>query len=249
MDRLSSCYFCGGALDASLSEYPVVPKQLQPDEELQRSVVLCSTCQHKLADIVESVVTAAEADGEGALPSADRAGRDNSDDSARLLDGSASETQSDSPDGDADPESEGVALLDDESDVPEDGLLGAAETDATPSSTDSAATATQAPSDAATERSESVDTGQPAESVGTDQRDDPDAGSGGTADGPTLTKLEYSKVMRLLQNRDLPVDRAEIRDVAVNAYDIDPAQFDAIIDAAVRRDLIGQENGRLVSTE
>jgi len=73
--------------------------------------------------------------------------------------------------------------------------------------------------------------------------------SDGSAGGPSLTKLEYNKVMRLLQNRKMPVDRAEIREVAVNAYDIDGEQFDAIIDAAVDRDLIGQANGQLVESD
>ncbi|MFC7028724.1 hypothetical protein ACFQH8_17490 [Halomicroarcula sp. GCM10025710] len=45
MDRLSSCYFCGVAHDESLSEYPVVPKQLHPSEDTQRTAVLCSTCR------------------------------------------------------------------------------------------------------------------------------------------------------------------------------------------------------------
>jgi NAD(P)-dependent dehydrogenase (short-subunit alcohol dehydrogenase family) len=59
MDQLSSCYFCGGALDVSLSEYPIIPKSLDPEAQKQGTVVLCSTCREKLATIIEPAVEAA----------------------------------------------------------------------------------------------------------------------------------------------------------------------------------------------
>ena len=65
MDRLSSCYFCGGALDASLSEHPVVPPELRSADDEGSTVVLCSTCRRKLGAVVEEVVTAAR-DGSAA---------------------------------------------------------------------------------------------------------------------------------------------------------------------------------------
>ena len=59
MDRFASCYFCGEAFDASLSEYPVVPEALQsPDEG--PTVVLCRTCRRKLGAVVEEVVDAGQ---------------------------------------------------------------------------------------------------------------------------------------------------------------------------------------------
>ncbi|MFB6087398.1 MAG: hypothetical protein ABEJ85_02660, partial [Haloarculaceae archaeon] len=67
MDRLSSCYFCGDALDAALDEYPVVPPMLDPDDGSQQTIVLCSDCRRKLEAVLESVVDAvdepAEPDG------------------------------------------------------------------------------------------------------------------------------------------------------------------------------------------
>jgi len=170
MDRLSSCYFCGAALDAQLSEYPVVPKHLQSRTTDSQTVVLCAGCRRKLGGIVESVVDATESSGRS-----DEGG----------YEGTGFEPIADSGGDDGD----GTLLADD------------------------------------------------AESTQTD------------GDGPTLTKLEYNKVMRLLKNREFPVDRSEIREVATSAYQIDPAEFDAVIDAAIERDLLAVENGQFVDPE
>jgi len=64
-----------------------------------------------------------------------------------------------------------------------------------------------------------------------------------------MTKLEYNKVMRLLKNRPFPVDKAEIREVATSAYDIDQSEFETVIDAAVSRGLIAERNGQFVEAE
>ncbi|MDS0297182.1 hypothetical protein NDI76_00310 [Halogeometricum sp. S1BR25-6] len=56
---------------------------------------------------------------------------------------------------------------------------------------------------------------------------------------------KFRRVMRLLNNRDLPVDRDEFADVAAGAYELDRSEVDAIIDYAVRRDVLEEEDGRL----
>lgn len=45
----------------------------------------------------------------------------------------------------------------------------------------------------------------------------------------------YGKVMRLLRNREFPVDRDDVEVVAMNAYDMRAAEVDAVIEAAVDR--------------
>ncbi|MBV0901388.1 hypothetical protein [Haloarcula salina] len=241
MEQLSSCYFCGGALDASLAEYPIVPKSLRPDAETQGTVVLCSTCRQKLAAIVEPVVEAAKAsDGERESAALD--------DSERGL---ADEPESESPpdDGIVDPASDGTLLGGANGGSPgTDADATAADPDAgTGTATDATASdAAENDTESTAETATESETGDATVSGETDA----DSEAQSTADRePSLTKLEYNKVMRLLQNRELPVDRAEIREVAVNAYDIEPEQFDAVIDAAVERDLLGQSNGRLVEAE
>jgi hypothetical protein len=82
---------------------------------------------------------------------------------------------------------------------------------------------------------------------GHDTASDDTGGDGSDADDrPSMSALENTKVMRLLQNREFPVDREEIRAVATNAYDLEESQFDAVVDAAVDRGLIGEEDGQFV---
>ena len=249
MDQLSSCYFCGGALDASLSEYPIIPKSLGPEAEKQGTVVLCSTCREKLANIVEPAVKAAKAD---ARDTAERAVDTGTTEPPSLLDDS--ETPADgaqaTTDSVVEPADDGSLLGDDggstDGQPKPERSAATAESDAP--ATPEAETATDPLDERAAEPTEGSDTG----AAGAETRDDDSEqsdDSDDSADGPSLTKLEYNKVMRLLQNREMPVDRAEIREVAVNAYDIDGEQFDAIIDAAADRDLIGQESGQLVESD
>ena len=239
MDRLSSCYFCGVAHDESLSEYPVVPKQLHPSEDTQRTAVLCSTCRRKLATVVETVVAAAEApeaDGEGTETDAE-AVTETADDQSDVVDESGLDAGPDPMDiSDA---NETVAEDYPEMDLPgeeaaaDEPAESAAEERSSPESPTEAAAADAGEDD--------VDASEPDDATGEGADESDEQGA--------LTRLEYSKVMRLLQNRPFPVDRGEIRDVAVNAYDIDPEQFDAITDLAVERDLIGEEDGQFVSPE
>ncbi|MFC7019560.1 MULTISPECIES: hypothetical protein [Haloarcula] len=240
MDRLSSCYFCGVAHDVSLSEYPVVPKQLHPSEQTQQTVVLCSTCRRKLATVVETVVTAARED-QGPRETAATGDAETADgDVSGLVDESGLDPQ---------PES---TVVHDANETPVE--------ESPESDTDAVAPAEDPPTASAAESGDGAgadERGSGADVAGATPADreadadepDPPASSDEDDGQPALTRLEYSKVMRLLQNRPFPVDRAEIREVAVNAYDIDPEQFDAITEAAIERGLIGEEDGQFVSTE
>ncbi|WP_324663819.1 hypothetical protein [Haloarcula sediminis] len=221
MDRLASCYFCGDAFDASLSEYPVVPKGLQPPED-GPTVVLCGDCRRKLGAVVEEVV-AATGDGSPA------------DDATA---GGLSETETTGT-----PATNGAEPADSSRDpLRDDGTDDEPTTEAdewespTRDTADEAASTAPAHDDA------------PANSTSDGATDDDEADATDQTE-PTLTKLEYNKVMRLLKNRPFPVDKAEIREVATSAYDIDPAEFDAVIEAAVSRDLIAVEDGQFVDPE
>ena len=212
MDRLSSCYFCGGALDASLSEYPVVPKELQPADGDSPTVVLCSTCRRKLGAVIEEVVAATE-DGAPATGEAATGGLEPDEALARS--------------------------------TADDGVSAIATADSGAPATDDSATPESA---SATDDSgvSATDDSAASSSTGTESTAGRDE-SGGS--GPSMTKLEYNKVMRLLKNRPFPVDKAEIREVATSAYDIDQSEFEAVIDAAVSRGLIAERNGQFVEAE
>jgi len=58
----------------------------------------------------------------------------------------------------------------------------------------------------------------------------------------------YKRVIRLLRNRELPIDRAEFESLAASAYDIDQAECAAALDAAVERDLLVESDGRIDRT-
>lgn len=64
-----------------------------------------------------------------------------------------------------------------------------------------------------------------------------------------VSALEHNKVVRLLENREFPVDRDEFVAVAANAYQVDHADCDRVIDAAIEEGLIAEEDGRLVRPE
>ncbi len=65
----------------------------------------------------------------------------------------------------------------------------------------------------------------------------------------TVSALEYNKVMRLLQNREFPVDRAEIEAVAASAYELSESECAAVIDMAVDRGLVVERDEQLVQPD
>ena len=64
----------------------------------------------------------------------------------------------------------------------------------------------------------------------------------------TLSPFQYNKVMRLLENRDFPVEIAEFEAIATNAYQLEPGDVEAVIEAAIDRGLIerGEDGETLV---
>jgi len=291
MPDLSACYFCGTALDEPLSEYPVVPKTLQPTADQQRTVVLCDGCRRKLGRVLDTVLEAVEdrpvdaavqedlggehdavvdeaadllegesaaaSDSGGSQTKPDAAeGEDGSDDSKSDVSAAASATsgwstvnvkhsnarrRSSADDGgDADGES---GEADEETGDADDGSGDADEDASEASGSDEAPAEDGGGSEGAT--TPASDGGE----EGTSTDDAAESARTGATEGQTLSRLEYSKVMRLLENREFPVDREEIRVVATNAYEIRPEEYDAIVEAAEERGLLVEENGKFVEME
>ena len=232
MDQLSSCYFCGGALDVSLSEYPVVPTELRAKGVDSKTVVLCTTCRQKLANVVEEVVGATEADA-GDTGDFEPL---TTDDSETADDGGFEPIVSDDDSAAGGSDTDSSDDADDGGDESSSLLSGvsAAEKRSTTEETESAS---------------ETDTSGPTSTDETPEATSTDETAKGEKDGPTLTRLEYNKVMRLLKNREFPVDRMEIREVATSAYQISPEEFDAVIDAAIERDLIAERDGQFVDPD
>jgi hypothetical protein len=61
----------------------------------------------------------------------------------------------------------------------------------------------------------------------------------------SLTRLENTKVMRLLQNREFPVERQDFVTVASSAYEVSPADCDKVLDLAIQHNLLREEGGQL----
>jgi len=296
MERLSSCYFCGDALDATLEEHPVVPSNLHPDPESQKSVVLCSSCRQKLEVVLETVVDAVERD------TADETAVEGGDQPSESADGAPADdleptpgddeemfTSLDSDDGstdDSDAEETADAAEASKMEFGDDRAASessdAEDTDESGSSdrsedtkyTDSRGAGFRRDDDGAvesgsltggafsdddsTEPTESRDQSgssdsndASSESSSSDQRD---TGSGGDSDDPdgstterdiSLSRLENTKVMRLLENREFPVDKDEFVTVAASAYQISREDCETVLALAVEHDLLREDDGQL----
>lgn len=68
-------------------------------------------------------------------------------------------------------------------------------------------------------------------------------------DRRSISALEYNKVMRLLQNREFPVDRMELLAVAASTYDLSQAECEAVLDIAVERGLLAEDGDKLVKPD
>jgi hypothetical protein len=304
MEQLSSCYFCGDALDASLEEYPLVPDSLAPTGGDRRTVVLCQPCKRKLDPVVEVVASAvASADVSPARPETDddvivaesedvpdddhdhdaestsnsvigetpTAG-DAATDETRF-DGETGDSQFDSDaddghdGGDTRPSSEsesdiGSTLGDDEDVLRPVGGDSTDEPDAGTSSQREAGnssggeeprqrtyTSGTRAGGRPTGQSQGGNGGEG--SAGDENGDEGSAGdendgTGGESDRDlTLSRLENTNVMRLLQNREFPVERDDFVIVASSAYEVSPRHCEKVIDLAVKHDLLREEDGDL----
>jgi hypothetical protein len=257
MTRMPSCYFCATALDEPAPR-PVVPAALRGDET-GPTVDLCSDCRPKLDAVVAAVVEAtdvavpateeddasaaaatglagdeAEADGADRAEADAGADPDGTDDAA--VDTDESTDDADDSGGRDHPHGRTV----DASEMPGITLGSAGEADQRESPGDEQA------DDAAT-AADGFDAGPAA----TDDTA-PDAGrgdSGSDFEDVSVSRADFQRVVRLLQNREFPVAREEIQTVASSAYDIPPRTCGAVLDAAIDQGHVAEEDGHLVAPE
>ncbi|PSP55303.1 hypothetical protein BRC74_00055, partial [Halobacteriales archaeon QH_7_68_42] len=80
---------------------------------------------------------------------------------------------------------------------------------------------------------------------------DEEAGDDEAEDEPdpevTMTRLENTNVMRLLRNREFPVERDDFVTVASSAYEISPRKCEKVIQLAIKHDLIREDEGQLLA--
>jgi len=259
MEQLSSCYFCGTALDEPLGTY------LLGGDSPGGRVTLCPTCHEKLEttfdaagvdtdvlpeDDASKPASHAETTGEEAGEAID--GEEESetadDNPVRTIVGGATDEKGDEAD-DEPPQEEAQDEPAPEAMDADDILVDLGDEDALDSTaggseeTGQAETEPDAPG--GFEPLEPADDGGAAGGDG--ESDQPGAG----APDRTISKREFNKVMRLLQNREFPVDRMEILTVATGAYDLRQPEVAQAIDLAIDRGVIDEdeEEGQLVRPE
>lgn len=101
-------------------------------------------------------------------------------------------------------------------------------------------------SDSDTERSEPAETDAEEAEVGETSTEtaDVDASDGNDTER-TITARDYNKVIRLLRNREFPVDREEFETIASSAYNLRPSQCAQVLDLAIDKDLLEERDGML----
>ncbi len=241
MTRFASCYFCGTALDGSVSEQPVVPEDLASGAETGRSVTLCPDCSRKLDAVLDEVRAAVDA---GAEPErAGSAGAGASDDSPAGGDdgGSAIDT-------DASIEASAEEFFE-EAETPTTAESSSESERETGDGGGEQPTNGDGQGRGARSEPESEATRSRSEGDGGEERAQPmgeDAADEGTDSRTSISALENSKVMRMLENREFPVERESFQVVAANAYGVSPSDVGKVLDLAIDRGLIAEQNGDLV---
>ncbi|PSQ31123.1 hypothetical protein BRD09_04860 [Halobacteriales archaeon SW_10_68_16] len=213
MDHLSSCYFCGTALDETLRDYRVVPVELR-DTDDATTATLCQSCHGN--------ETAEAADSEGATEPADE------DESANEEETPLEKVEANLVDIDEEPLTEGDETVPAETGSDDEGA--GAET-------------------GGSEDEETVRVRHETGDEGGNDETEAGADDGGETARTTVSALEYNKVMRLLQNREFPVDREGFERVAANAYGLAEHECGEVIDLAIDRGLVAERDGQLVRPE
>ncbi len=79
---------------------------------------------------------------------------------------------------------------------------------------------------------------------------DTDGSERDTDDLPERPDTEtYNRVVRLLQNREFPVDRSEFETLASSAYDVSPTECKRVIEYAIDRGELDERDGELRKPE
>jgi hypothetical protein len=139
--------------------------------------------------------------------------------------------------------SDAEAVTETAASAPEDGGSARGETDQSPTSAAVDNTA----------RAEGIAIGRAEMADGLDEADDSDDGNVALSDSSEQAVSndigeepdQFRKVMRLLSNREFPVDRAEFAELTAGAYEMEDDHVAQIIDHAVERGVLVDDDGTL----
>lgn len=269
--RELDCDFCGAR---AAGAYEVVPSELDPTPEEQVRVVLCERCRTTLDSVTAPLLARLGAGGATPDPAADPAqstlesSADDGDDADTEgpEDGAQASARSENPVSPADD----AVIIDsgtprtgrgneggaddaerrtmDASDVAAVRRATAAEQDPAPDDSGPEGADDEEASDdggADTDTADGADGADGADEAETDTDDEPAGQEGHPDRSRSGEPEEFRTVMRLLNNREFPVDRAEITDLASGAYELEVSEVEAIIDHAIERDILAENRGKL----
>ncbi|MFC6768881.1 hypothetical protein [Natrinema soli] len=247
MRALRNCDFCA---DDAVGAFEIVPPELEPTEAEQRRVVCCSDCSERLETLLEPLLArvGAETDDESTAIGSGIATTDDSR-ATRSRTASSNATVSDGAADASDHSDAGEAGSDaagDDSDSTEDEPNTAAsreggitfERDERPTDTETAEdgeTANEVETTTAPGTATEVDADDRSESAVVSSDEDSPSAS-------TRPPETYRKVIRLLRNREFPMTRSAVEELAAGAYDLERHEAEALVDHAV-------ENGEFVEEQ
>ncbi|ELZ88212.1 hypothetical protein C453_02042 [Haloferax elongans ATCC BAA-1513] len=230
MHELRTCDFCGA--DA-VGVFEMLPPAFTPADD-QRRIVLCESCRETLTDAVKPLLDRLDAD----------ASVDVADDAPAET--GANVTTDTGPEGSVGDASATEAV----GAEPEPSPSTPDDYDAVDASEDGDRNGDgdgNGDEDEATETEDSTD-GETTEADPADSTDEDvlaeDPGETDAEDiGPEPPN--FRKVIRILQNREFPVERTEVEALASGAYDLDDEEVADIFDYAIKRGLL-EEDGRML---
>lgn len=271
MSAFTACYFCGAAVDAPIAEYDVVPRDVESNPG--PTISLCPTCKVKLEKAFEPALTRYDGSEDPIVVELDPVGapashpEDEREPSERPEPDRHEDPRGQS--GDADGEGEEVKESQTTDDEPADSRgatpsgmdVGATETADTDRSEDgislqssqsqddegSGEDGAEAPAD---ETADPTDEGATPVAAARDPdapttAEDADEAAS-EADTPERPAAEtYNRIVRLLQNREFPVNRSEFETLASSAYEVSPAECEQVIDYAIYRGELVENRGML----
>lgn len=257
MPDLSACYFCGAAADAQVREYDVVPGAA--DESLRSTATLCPGCREKLETVLSPVVRgaqpsdepvdvrleaveAADADAAASAPTLEVESEDilaAADRSRDAADDEAVDADAEAASNDADEET----TSSDETDAAADPFAGPGGGSGTDGIAFGGGTDASASSGADSETESELTGDADSTAGGSDAAAASTGGSAGDVDRPDADT--YNRVVRLLQNREFPVNRSEFSELASSAYDIPADECANVIDYAIERGELVEDRGML----
>ncbi len=258
MRALRSCDFCDGE---AVGTFEALPPELEPTETEQRRIVLCSDCRDQLEDLLEPLLARAGVEtrtataGGDAEPPTDAESTDTmaspsdseTGDSGTVVASANESTQkrgrTSSPNATISGPETGETDETDETDETgrTDGAGETDETDETDADGDSKTDPTLEDGITVERADTSAESGDATDEETTSNAasgTEPDAGDA-TADGsPSQQSANrppkaYGKVIRLLQNREFPLPRAAVENLAAGAYDLESHEVEAVVDHAL----------------